>query len=721
MASKFPDASNTGVPAGVTLTPSGSIVVTKAGTVLKNLDIKGDIYVMAPNVTIENCRITTSSWQGINTNGSAGGLVVQNCEINGQGKMAGSYGIMGHGTFIGNNIYGFENGIGLSGGSGGIVKGNFIHDLQAPGSDPHYDGIAIQGGQSNVLVEGNTVFARDTSNIFIKNDFGPISDVRVNNNYLAGDPGIMIYVDGRASGGPITGVSITNNYMEKGYYDYFSIDNSSPVISGNVYLKEGQSPYDVGGGSTGGTGDGSTTVKTIMGTAGHDIMPATGISNSGSEKYYGLAGNDTLRGGAGADHLDGGAGYDAASYAGSNAGVTVSLLTGKGTGGDAQDETLVSIENLMGSGLADRLYGNSGNNVLNGGAGADYLDGGNGIDTASYSGSNAGVTINLATGRGTGGHAQGDTLVNIENLNGSHFADKLYGNAGNNVLKGGASADFLSGGAGADYLDGGSGGDAASYADSNAGVTVSLLTGKGSGGHAQGDTLLNIWNLVGSRFADKLYGNASNNVLVGGAGADYLHGGDGSDMASYSGSNAGVTVDLRTGKGAGGHAQGDTLVSIGNLKGSSYHDRLIGNDNANLLDGAVGNDTLYGLGGNDVLKGGAGNDVLIGGAGKDTFVFNTALNAATNVDRITDFSVVDDVIHLENAVFKALAATGTLSSGYFVKNTTGLAQDANDHIIYETDTGKLFYDSNGSAAGGSVHFATLSPSLNLTAADFVVI
>ncbi|MGO4839731.1 calcium-binding protein, partial [Rhizobiaceae sp. 2RAB30] len=98
-----------------------------------------------------------------------------------------------------------------------------------------------------------------------------------------------------------------------------------------------------------------------------------------------------------------------------------------------------------------------------------------------------------------------------------------------------------------------------------------------------------------------------------------------------------------------------------------------------------------------------------------------ALNAATNVDRITDFSVVDDVIQLENAVFKALTQTGALSSAYFVKNTTGLAHDANDHIIYETDTGKLFYDSNGSASGGSVHFATLSANLNLTAADFVVI
>jgi len=124
----FPNASNTGVPDGVTLTASGSIVVTKAGTVLKNLDIKGDIVVKAPNVTIENCRITSSSWQGINTDGDASGLVVKNCDIDGQGKVAGSYGILAAGTFIGNDIRGFENGIGVTG-SNTTVKGNYIHDL----------------------------------------------------------------------------------------------------------------------------------------------------------------------------------------------------------------------------------------------------------------------------------------------------------------------------------------------------------------------------------------------------------------------------------------------------------------------------------------------------------------------------------------------------------------------------------------------------------------
>jgi Ca2+-binding RTX toxin-like protein len=166
-----------------------------------------------------------------------------------------------------------------------------------------------------------------------------------------------------------------------------------------------------------------------------------------------------------------------------------------------------------------------------------------------------------------------------------------------------------------------------------------------------------------------------------------------------------------------------TLTGSANLSGSGNDlaNVLNGNAGSNVLSGAAGNDTMRGGAGNDVLRGGAGNDILTGGTGRDTFVFGTPLAASTNVDTITDFSVVDDVVHLENAVFTALIGTGVLSSANFVKNTTGLAADANDYVVYETDTGKLFYDSNGSAAGGSIHFGTLTPNLNLTSADFSVI
>jgi Ca2+-binding RTX toxin-like protein len=131
--------------------------------------------------------------------------------------------------------------------------------------------------------------------------------------------------------------------------------------------------------------------------------------------------------------------------------------------------------------------------------------------------------------------------------------------------------------------------------------------------------------------------------------------------------------------------------------------------------------SITGNGAANVLNGGLGNDLLAGGAGADIFVVSTAIGAM-NIDRITDFNVAADTIRLDNAVMAGLGvALGTLGAGKFWKSATGLAHDADDRIIYETDTGKLFYDSNGSAKGGATHFATLSANLALTHADFVVI
>ncbi len=153
------------------------------------------------------------------------------------------------------------------------------------------------------------------------------------------------------------------------------------------------------------------------------------------------------------------------------------------------------------------------------------------------------------------------------------------------------------------------------------------------------------------------------------------------------------------------------MISIEGIRGTAFNDIILGSAVAN---------TLRGEAGSDYLAGGLGNDTLRGDAGKDTFFFNTALNAATNVDTIADFVVVDDTIKLENSIFTAIVGVGTLTSAQFVKNLTGTAAAGDDRIIYETDTGKIYYDSNGSASGGSVHFATVQPNLLLTAADFLI-
>ncbi|MEL3892204.1 hypothetical protein V6B08_18130, partial [Ferrovibrio sp. MS7] len=152
----------------------------------------------------------------------------------------------------------------------------------------------------------------------------------------------------------------------------------------------------------------------------------------------------------------------------SSAGVTINLTTGTGLGGDAQGDTLVGIErvygsasddSLTGSAAAELLIGGDGNDHFNGAAGADYIDGGAGIDTVYYSASAAGVTINLTTGTGLGGEAQGDTLVGIERVYASAFDDSLTGSAAAELLVGGGGNDMLNGGKGDDFLDAGPGND----------------------------------------------------------------------------------------------------------------------------------------------------------------------------------------------------------------------------------------------------------------------
>jgi Ca2+-binding RTX toxin-like protein len=151
----------------------------------------------------------------------------------------------------------------------------------------------------------------------------------------------------------------------------------------------------------------------------------------------------------------------------------------------------------------------------------------------------------------------------------------------------------------------------------------------------------------------------------------------------------------------------EQVRAIGGITGVD----LTGNGLNNRLDGNAGNNTLDGRG---------GYDVLTGKGGADSFVFRDALEPP-NIDRITDFNVNDDTIELESAVFRAIKGTGMLTAAQFAANASGTAVDASDRIIYETDTGKLFYDSNGSAAGGATQFAVLSPHLELTNSDFFII
>lgn len=186
------------------------------------------------------------------------------------------------------------------------------------------------------------------------------------------------------------------------------------------------------------------------------------------------------------------------------------------------------------NGLAgdDEIYAGASNDILVGGVGSDVINGGSGFDLLSYDYAASSVVVDLSQGYGFVDLTDSDQLFSVENVWGSKFGDILVGDEGANELFGRTGNDLLAGRGGADRLSGGDGFDTASYALSDAAVQVNLATGATSGGHAQGDFLSDIENLVGSNYNDTLVGNGGSNRLHGGGGGDTLRGGAGADTVS---------------------------------------------------------------------------------------------------------------------------------------------------------------------------------------------
>ena len=380
-------------------------------------------------------------------------------------------------------------------------------------------------------------------------------------------------------------------------------------------------------------------------------------------------------------------------------------------------------QNTLHVGTTGRIFGEdvavwtrvgSGNTIYN-----DGSIFGNGIGifsfktdlTASFMGIHNSGTIKSGFGTAFQGNAaiaieQNDAIL-FENSGtvhamkaGSHAYLSVFGNSVDTVINTGTIIGHVSLGLNNDVLN------------TAGGQITGTISGDDGNDRITGSAFADTIN--GGAGIDTLFGNGGNDTLIGGAGADRLDGGLGIDTASYASSAAGVSVNLTTGLGSGGDASGDVLISIENVIGSALADALTGNAVANTLSGGGGNDTLAGK---------LGNDVMVGGLGGDSFIFDTALNATTNRDSITDFNVVD-TIRLENTgagLFNALTTTGILNAAFFKANPTGVAADADDRIVYNTTTGALFYDSNGSGVGGATQFATLATRPAITNADFVVI
>lgn len=237
-------------------------------------------------------------------------------------------------------------------------------------------------------------------------------------------------------------------------------------------------------------------------------------------------------------------------------------------------------------------------------------------------------------------------------------------------------------------------------------------------------------------------GNARDNTLLARLDPEHFKGRKGVDTVSYKQANA-VTVDLLHTARNRGWAKGDTYNGIEKILGSGQNDRLKGNAAPNRLDGIAGNDLLNGRGGNDTLlghggadtlRGGAGadrlsghrgNDLLIGDAGRDILTGGNGadrfrLTSLGSADVIKDFSRSQgDSLEILGKVF-GNHPQGVLDAANFRANPTGTAKDGDDFFVFNTNTRELFFDSNGSAVGGSVKIARFQTALKLRNTDIVI-
>jgi len=487
----------------------------------------------------------------------------------------------------------------------------------------------------------------------------------------------------------------------------------------------------------------------------------------------GGAGNDVIDGGEDADTMSGGLGDD--TYIVDSVNDKVIELPGQGydtvrssvsyalsgamypagTFIEALVLTGTAAINGTGNALANSLTGNSAANTLDGSLGADTMAGGQGDDT--YIVDNVGDTVIELAGQGNdtvrssvsyslvGAAVETLVLTGTAAINGT-------GNGLDNTLIGNSGANTLDGGAGADTMSGGLGDD--TYIVDSVNDKVIELPGQGydtvrssvsyalSGAMYPAGTFIEALVLTGNAaingtgngLANTLIGNTGANTLDGGAGADTMSGGQGDDT---------YIVDSVNDKAIELPGQGyDTVLSSVSyaLSGAMYPagtfiEALVltgnaaingtGNALANSLTGNSAANTLNGLTGDDMLSGGLGNDTLFGGAGADKFLFDSAPNGITNVDRVRDFSQSEgDQVLLSKAIFTGLGALGELGAGAFLASATASsAQGADERLVYNTTTGQLWYDADGVGGLASVQIAAFGTSSHpaLVYSDFQIV
>ena len=626
----------------------------------------------------------------------------------------------------------------------------------------------IDYGDANLGGNTDTTLA-----IFESNGTTPVSGISTNDNSAA-------ITDGAGGSNSINDAFLTYTFATAGTYliRVHESDGTNFEATDSYMLNlslTGQSPDTPASGN-----------DDLFGGNGNDSMYGIG----GNDKLYGGAGTDYMTGDTGNDTLDGGAGNDKV-YGGDNndtfqltngfntvvgdeiyggtgtdtldlsaltglTSVVVNLTTGTFTHSGVNDvNTIVAVENAVGTSGNDSFIGNTLVNAFYGGAGDDTFEGGDGTDkfygglgNDTYLTNSSAEIVSEAAGEGTNDVVIASStfaltagsaveLIQTNNasatvsmsLTGNALAQSIIGNAGNNSLDdGGAGA--------ADTLTGGAGND--TYYVNNAGTLIveNALFGTNDRVAASVNFVLaaddNIEsmttdqstgtaaiNLTGNALKQSITGNNGNNVLDtgGAAAADTMSGLLGND--TYVVNNAADLIIESAGQGVADKVSVSVSFTLDASDDIEIMDTMnaVGTGSINLTGNLLAQ-TIIGNAGNNVIDGKAGVDVLTGGAGNDIFSFSTA--AAGNIDVVTDYVVANDTVEMSNTIYTGLTV-GTLSASLFLSSATGAATTVDQRVIYNSTSGALSYDADGSGVGAAVQFATLSAGLAMVAAEINVV
>lgn len=627
----------------------------KSVSLVNNGFVSVDTGIAAVQLVAEAGAITYGGSGSISNGGTGGGLSILN---QGLGSVTAT---------ISNNIFGGDGrGVGISAAGGTVsvtqTAGSVISTN--PGSGLPGLGISTTTGNIHASLSGTVI--GDANGFGVSSTSGNVT-VDFNGTLIGtGGNGIGMNTGGFISVNSSGNITATNNAIG------LTSTGANPLI---VNITGGQL-----------TASNAGVFATANGTGGVLVNMTGGqIGENGNHPTYGIlafengtAGNVTVI----ADDIF------ASSY-----GIFAEISNASSTGSLSVTANGTIISDAVGIGVLNNGLNNT-NVIVNG-----SVTGVVGIQ--DFGGGDSSVT-NHGSITGTGGTAVDLGAGNDVYNGGGTLVGAVLGQGGNDKFVSGNVDETFNGGANIDVVD---------YSAATGAVTASLATGTATG-HGN-DTLIAIENIIGSNFNDTLTGDSGANVLDGHGGNDTMAGG--ADNDAYFVNTSGDVVMEDSGAGT------DTVFSsVSYTLGSNV-------ENLTLLDGAgsitaTGNtadNVIVGNTSSNYINGGFGNDTLTGGVGVDAdfFVFDTTLNAAANVDHITDFNDANDSFVLNHAVFTTLGV-GEIAANQF--QIGAAADSASDRIIYNQGTGEIFYDADGDLAGAAILFATVNPGISLSNHDFIV-